>query len=182
MKSTLLGVKTWTTANRNRFIQKLCEDAQARAPAIIFLDEIDGLLCNGASGSQGYELKLLSCFKSWLSRLQQARAQVLVIATSNYPWRLHRIQGLPRRFPTQLHIGLPEDAHRRDLFKSILRKLQVFNNIGDDMSDLVKASRGMTGHDIRYAIVSARKLKRLECMDEQYFIPVCMAQTSMCYS
>ncbi|GIL89001.1 hypothetical protein Vretifemale_16909 [Volvox reticuliferus] len=119
--------------------------AQAHAPAIIFIDEVDAL--GGARGVDG-EHEASRRFKAELLQQMDGLASgrgVMVLAATNCPWDLD--PALRRRLEKRIHIGLPDAAQRLALLQLHLRGVVLAPNV--DLPALAASCEGFSGADIR---------------------------------
>lgn len=127
--------------------------AEAMAPIVLWIDEIEKAFASAASRSTdgGLSQRMFATLLTWM---QEHRAAVFLVATAN------DIEALPPellrkgRFDEIFFVDLPADAARRQIFSIHLRKRgrkpEAF-----DMDALTAASAGFSGAEIEQAIVSA---------------------------
>ena len=134
--------------------RKALEIAEAMAPAILWIDEIEkGLSGVGSSGKtdSGVTSRMFGTILTWL---QEKETPVYVIATAN------NISSLPPeflrkgRFDEIFFVDLPSDEEREEIFKIQLEKYNR-NSEDFDIAELAESSEGYTGAEIEEAIVSA---------------------------
>lgn len=134
--------------------RKALEIAEAMAPAILWIDEIEkGLSGVGSSGKtdSGVTSRMFGTILTWL---QEKETPVYVIATAN------NISSLPPeflrkgRFDEIFFVDLPSDEEREEIFKIQLEKYNR-NSEDFDIAELAKASAEYTGAEIEESIVSA---------------------------
>ncbi|GFR49386.1 hypothetical protein Agub_g11437 [Astrephomene gubernaculifera] len=119
--------------------------AQAHAPAIIFIDEVDAL--GGSRGGEG-EHEASRRFKAELLQQMDGLASgrgVMVLAATNCPWDLD--PALRRRLEKRIHIGLPDAPQRESLLRLHLRGVTLARDV--DLAVLAAACEGLSGADIR---------------------------------
>ena len=96
-------------------VRALFAVAALKAPSMIILDEIDGLLMGKDSEHDGASNKVKAEFLAQWSSCQDAEYDVIVVGTTNRPWVLDI--GIISRFKRVIYIPLP---NAQDV-KSILR-------------------------------------------------------------
>lgn len=122
--------------------------AEAMAPAVLWLDEIDKAFA-GASSEAG--ARVLGSFLTWLG---EQRAGVFVAATAN------RIEHLPPellrkgRFDDTFFVDLPDQAVRADIFAIHLRR-SGRDPAAFDLQRLAVVAERLTGAEIEQAVVEA---------------------------
>lgn len=134
--------------------RRALEIAEAMAPAILWIDEIEkGLSGVGSSGKtdSGVTSRMFGTILTWL---QEKEAPVYVIATAN------NISSLPPeflrkgRFDEIFFVDLPSEEERKEIFKiQIEKKKRKSKNF--DIDRLASLSDGYTGAEIEECVVSS---------------------------
>lgn len=137
--------------------------AEAVAPCVLWLDEVEKGFAGVESSSQldsGVTARVFGHFLTWL---QEKRAPVFVIATSN------RVQVLPPefsrkgRFDDIFFVDLPSEQERTEIFRIHLEQRRRDQQAEDrllspdefDLDALAKAAEGFSGSEIEEAIKDA---------------------------
>jgi hypothetical protein len=133
-------------------LRSVIKTAESVAPCIMWVDEIDKAFAAVSSiGDSGTTSRIFGTFLTWM---QEKKAQVFVVATandvSNLPPELIR----KGRFDDIFFVDLPDDDERKEIFKIHLAQ-RNFDIANFSLMDLVKESKGFTGAEIEAAIVSA---------------------------
>ncbi len=135
-------------------MRKAIATAESVAPAILWIDELE----KGFSGTQssgisdgGTTSRVFGTFLSWM---QDKKAPVFVIATSNDVSALPPELMRKGRFDEIFFVDLPALAERREIFSIHLRKR---NRDPDayDLDELARLSVGFSGAEIEQVVVSA---------------------------
>lgn len=135
--------------------------AEAIAPCVLWIDEIEKGFASGASGQgdSGTSARVFGTFLSWM---QEKTAAVFVIATANQINLLPPEMLRKGRFDEIFFIDLPTDAERRVIFGIHLRaRLAAGPALGDLavtdelLADLVDATEGFSGAEIEQAVIAA---------------------------
>jgi katanin p60 ATPase-containing subunit A1 len=135
-----------------RLMATLFRMARARAPSVIFFDEVD-VLGGQRGGHNEHEAsrrlkgQLLSCMDGLLS---EENANILVLATTNRPWDLD--DALRRRFEKRIYVPLPEAEVRKNMFWQNLSSSGVM--LASDLSpyfldQCAEQTEGYSGADVR---------------------------------
>ncbi|XP_008473442.1 katanin p60 ATPase-containing subunit A-like 1 isoform X2 [Diaphorina citri] len=128
-----------------KLVRALFETARARAPAVIFIDEVDAF----CSGSREHEAtRRVRC--ELLSHMDgvgtgSGDKGVLVLAATNHPWDLD--EALKRRFEKRIYIPLPDEHTRSQIIGLCLGEIRKDPNV--DVATLSKQLIGYSGSDIR---------------------------------
>jgi ATP-dependent 26S proteasome regulatory subunit len=135
--------------------------AEAIAPCVMWIDEIEKGFASGASGSgdSGTSARVFGTFLSWM---QEKTAAVFVIATANQISLLPPEMLRKGRFDEIFFIDLPTDTERQVIFSIHLKsRLKAGPALGslpvtDELLDrLCGATEGFSGAEIEQVVISA---------------------------
>ena len=155
-------------------VRDLFDQAQKKAPCIVFIDEIDAIgrargKNAGFSGNDERENTL----NQLLTEMDgfQTNAGVIVLAATNRADILDKALMRAGRFDRQIEVGLPELQERREIFDVHLRKLKLDKDLDRDF--LAKQTPGFSGADIanvcnEAALIAARHNK--DCVGKEDFL------------
>ena len=135
-------------------IRKVIQTAEAVAPAILWLDELEKGFSGVQSSGQSDAGTTARVFGSFITWLQEKESAVFVIATANdvsmMPPELLR----KGRFDEIFFVDLPgTEARKRIVEIHLKRRSQELG--GFDMKKLVSACEGFSGAEIEQAVLSA---------------------------
>lgn len=136
-----------------RRLRDALRQAEAMAPIILWIDEIEKGFASAASRSTdgGLSQRMFGELLTWM---QEHRAPVFVVATAN------DIEALPPellrkgRFDEIFFVDLPDDETRQELWNIHLRRRRRDPALYD-LKALTAASRGYSGAEIEQAAISA---------------------------
>lgn len=134
-------------------IRKAIKTAEAVAPSILWLDELEKGFAGASGGSSdgGTSARVFGSFITWL---QEKSSQVFVIATANDVSMLPPELLRKGRFDEIFFVDLPSADERKTITEIHLdrkgRPHEQFN-----VETIVKATQGFSGSEIEQAIVSA---------------------------
>ncbi|KAK5281664.1 Vacuolar protein sorting-associated protein 4 [Exophiala xenobiotica] len=167
-----------------KFIRALFAEVRANMPAILMLDECDGLLCNpNADSAQSHHYRLLQNeLKNQWSDLVYSRDEVIVVGATNKPHDID-MDGFGRRLSLKLHVELPNNNASQSIIKAAMGK--VSHNIDDDGFQTLGYlchDRGLSGYDVdclveaqlRKAIrkiTLAKAFKEMEYLGDALVVP-----------
>lgn len=128
-------------------VRALFAVAVYRQPSVVFIDEVDSLLCQRSSEENEASRRIKTEFLVQLDGAgTNQEARVVILGATNRPDELD--EAARRRFVKRIYIPLPDVPGRRGLFKSLM--------IGskhclrpEDIEWLVGATEGYSGADIR---------------------------------
>jgi ATPase family protein associated with various cellular activities (AAA)/AAA+ lid domain-containing protein len=136
-----------------RNLRNALETAEALAPIVLWIDEIEKVFASGGSSEAdaGLGRRLFGSFLTWM---QERKGAVFVVATANdltsIPPELLR----KGRFDEVFFIDLPDEAARREIFTIHLR-LRQQKPESFDLETLAREAEGFSGAEIEQAVVSA---------------------------
>ncbi|XP_069024153.1 spastin isoform X1 [Embiotoca jacksoni] len=104
-----------------KLVRALFSVARELQPSIIFIDEVDSLLCERRNGEHDASRRLKTEFLIELDGIQSGPDdRVLVMGATNRPQELD--QAVLRRFVKRVFVGLPDQQTRFTLLKKLLEK------------------------------------------------------------
>ena len=125
--------------------------AEALAPCVLWLDEIEKALSTG-DGDSGTSRRVLGAFLTWLA---EQRARVFIVATANDITALPPELVRKGRFDEIFFVDLPSPAARVEIFGIHCKKRGIALSDGD-IQALAARSEGFSGAEIEQAVVSAQ--------------------------
>jgi AFG3 family protein len=146
-------------------VRDLFEQAKAKAPCIIFIDEIDAIgrargktLITSANDERESTLNQLLAEMDGFS----ANIGIIVMAATNRADVLDKALLRAGRFDRTIYVDLPELKEREEIFKVHLRPLKLSDDV--DIKILARQTPGFSGADIanvcnEAALIAARKSK-----------------------
>jgi vacuolar protein-sorting-associated protein 4 len=133
-----------------KFIRTLFSEVRSHAPAILLLDECDGLLCDPtADAMQSHHYRLLQNeLKNQWSDLIHSRDEVIVVGATNKPHDID-MDGFGRRLSLKLHVDLPGAAACRAILQAAMNRLR-HRLEEDDFTTLgvLCHEKSLSGYDI----------------------------------
>jgi AAA+ superfamily predicted ATPase len=125
--------------------------AEAVAPCVLFIDELEKAFAAGGSEDGGVSMRVLGTFLTWL---QERKADVFVVATANDISRLPAEFLRKGRFDEIFFVDLPDAATRAEILDIHLRR-RGHDPAGLDLAVVNTAVRDFSGAEIEQVIVSA---------------------------
>lgn len=140
-------------------LREIFEEAEAHAPAILFLDEIDSFASNrDGQDAATYRVEEVNELLKLVDQCSQRG--LLVIGACNSIERLDSAMVRPGRFDKRIYIGPPDEAARYSLFELFLNKSPHATNI--NLSALADATNGYSNADIEEVVKEASRLAGAE--------------------
>ncbi|MGQ9687430.1 MAG: ATP-dependent zinc metalloprotease FtsH [Desulfobaccales bacterium] len=152
-------------------VRDLFQQAQEKAPAIIFIDELDALgKARGISPLAGHEERE-NTLNQLLSEMDgfDTRKGVIIMAATNRPEILDPALIRPGRFDRQILVDRPSLKGREDILKIHTRGLKLAPDV--NLATLAARTPGMVGSDLanicnEAALLAARKNKPAVAMSD----------------
>ncbi|MCG2718522.1 MAG: CDC48 family AAA ATPase, partial [Nanoarchaeota archaeon] len=129
-------------------LREIFEQAEAEAPSIIFIDEIDSIAPKRGemSGERQIERRVVSQLLTLLDGIK-ARGQVIVIAATNQPDILDEALRRGGRFDREIEIGVPDKEGRKEVLQIHTRGMPLEKK--DETIDyLASKTHGFVGADL----------------------------------
>lgn len=147
-------------------VRDLFRQAKEKAPCIVFIDEIDAV---GRARSKNVGFSSNDERENTLNQLLTemdgfgTNSGVIILAATNRADILDKALMRAGRFDRQIHVDLPEQNERLEIFKVHLRKIKLAD--GFDIEFLAKQTPGFSGADIanvcnEAALIAARNNKK----------------------
>jgi len=129
-----------------KLVRALFTAARQTQPSIIFIDEIDSLLCERTESEHEASRRLKTEFLLEFDGLRgQADDRVLVMGATNRPQDLD--DAVLRRFTKRIYVRLPCTADRSRLVQQLLG--QQYNELSDrEMHQIAQLTSGYSGSDL----------------------------------
>ncbi|GAB4260371.1 MAG: ATP-dependent zinc metalloprotease FtsH [Deferrisomatales bacterium] len=129
-------------------VRDLFAKARAKAPSIIFIDEIDAVGRSRGTGLGGGHDEREQTLNQLLGEMDgfEGHEKVIVIAASNRPDVLDPALLRPGRFDRQVVIDLPTLDERLAILKIHTRKVPLAPDV--DLSVIARSTPGMSGADL----------------------------------
>ena len=159
-KATFLGLVGAELAQKyigegGRMVRELFEMARQKAPAIIFIDEIDSIGSKRLDVSTSGDREVQRTLMQLLSEMDgfESLGDVKIIAATNRPELLDAALIRPGRFDRIIEIPLPDLESREKIFGVHGISMPMSNDV--DLQALAKISEGFSGAEIKSVVVEA---------------------------
>ncbi|XP_050354143.1 spastin isoform X3 [Nymphalis io] len=131
-----------------KMVRALFQVARELQPAIIFVDEVDSLLCERSSGEHEASRRLKTEFLVEFDGLPAAGAdRLIVMAATNRPQELD--EAALRRFPKRVYVSLPDARTRGALLRGVLARGAAAAELSaDELARLAALTDGYSGSDL----------------------------------
>ena len=143
-------------------VKRLFDEARAKSPAIIFLDEIDALLPVRSGGINQYSDKVVNQFLHEMDGLVRNK-RIFVVGATNRRDMLDAALLRGGRLSREIEIPLPDLPARRALFALSTTTAKLAPDV--DLDDLAERTEGYSGANIK-AVVNEAGLQALIRLSE----------------
>jgi transitional endoplasmic reticulum ATPase len=126
-------------------LREVFEEAARRAPAILFIDEIDAVAPKRAEVSGEVEKRVVAQLLGLMDGFV-SRGQVIVIGATNIPEVLDPALRRPGRFDREIEIGVPNTQARLQILKIHSRAMPLGPDM--DLQAVAEHSHGFVGADL----------------------------------
>jgi transitional endoplasmic reticulum ATPase len=128
-------------------LRKVFVDAQAHAPAIIFIDEIDAIAPKreDLGGEKQVEKRVVAQLLSLMDGLE-SRGKVIVIGATNIPNTIDPALRRPGRFDRELSVSIPDKKGRLEIIVIHTRGMPLADDVS--LEKLAEITHGFVGADL----------------------------------
>jgi len=131
-------------------LRESLESAQALAPCVLWIDEIEKALASG-EGDSGTSQRMLGAFLTWLA---EQRARIFIVATANDITALPPELVRKGRFDEIFFVDLPDEGSRAAILAIHAHKRGITLSTPEAVA-LARHSAGFSGAELEQAIVAA---------------------------
>lgn len=130
----------------SKLVTALYEEARARAPSVIFLDEVDALTGTRQGNDAGAERRMLANLLAELDGMSEKDSSrfVMTLAATNAPWSMD--PAILSRFERKVLVPLPDDAARGRILE--LQLAERGYTVEMSPSELVARTSGFSGREL----------------------------------
>lgn len=126
-------------------IRELFSQARARAPAIVFIDELDAIGGKRNPKDQAYAKQTLNQLLVELDGFSQTSG-IIIIGATNFPESLDKALTRPGRFDKVVNVDLPDVRGRADILKHHMKKITMAADV--DPTIIARGTPGLSGAEL----------------------------------
>ncbi|MEG4801462.1 AAA family ATPase [Microcoleus sp. ARI1-B5] len=134
-------------------VRQMIQLAEAIAPCVLWIDEIDKAFGNIISGGDGDSGTSRRVFGSLITWMQEKTSPVFIVATANNVRILPAELLRKGRFDEIFFLNLPSESERQDIFKVHLQRLRPTRLRDFDLAILAKSSENFSGAEIEQVVI-----------------------------
>ncbi|KAL8841629.1 MAG: hypothetical protein Q9170_000843 [Blastenia crenularia] len=133
-------------------VRELFNSARAKAPAIIFIDELDAIGAKRNERDPAYVKQSLNQLLTEMDGFSQDTG-VIVIAATNLPRTLDKALTRPGRFDRNINVPLPDVRGRMEILKNKMQNVQIGTDVDEEA--LARGTPGFSGAELENLINQA---------------------------
>ncbi|MBE9122398.1 AAA family ATPase [Tychonema sp. LEGE 07199] len=134
-------------------VRQMIQLAEAIAPCVLWIDEIDKAFGNIISGGDGDSGTSRRVFGSLITWMQEKTSPVFIVATANNVRILPAELLRKGRFDEIFFLNLPSESEREDIFKVHLQRLRPTRLREFDLEVLAKSAKDFSGAEIEQVVI-----------------------------
>ncbi|KAL3657476.1 hypothetical protein V7S43_017615 [Phytophthora oleae] len=130
-------------------LRELFDEAIARAPSIIFIDEIDAITPKRETSARGMEKRIVAQLLTSTDSLSLENTggkPVILIGATNRPDALDSALRRAGRFDREICLGIPDEEAREKILRVLARKMTLEGDF--DFAALARRTPGYVGADL----------------------------------
>lgn len=152
-------------------VRDMFQQAEAKAPCIIFIDELDALGKSRGTGAVGGHDEREQTLNALLVEMDgfEPNLGIIVVAATNRPEMLDQALMRPGRFDRQVLVDRPDVRGREDILDVHVKNVKLDPSV--KLDQVAAITPGFVGADLanlvnEAALLAARKDRNAVCMDE----------------
>lgn len=127
-------------------LSRLLSAAKSNPVAVLFLDEIDGLLPRRTDSSSAADNRLVTQFLSDVGGFLDSPNVLLLLGATNKPWDIDEAVFRTGRFDEKIHIGMPDAAARLGMLRRAFKTAPLAGDV--DVAAWAERLSGYSGSDV----------------------------------
>ncbi|NHJ88070.1 MAG: CDC48 family AAA ATPase [Asgard group archaeon] len=127
-------------------LRQIFKDASAKAPTIIFIDELDAIASKRAEVTGEVERRVVAQLLALMDGMV-SRGEVIVIGATNRPDAIDPALRRPGRFDREIEIGVPDRDGRREILLIHSRGMPLATDVNLDL--IAEKTHGYVGADLQ---------------------------------
>ncbi|MHA1263770.1 MAG: CDC48 family AAA ATPase [Candidatus Helarchaeota archaeon] len=126
-------------------LRTIFDDAEKRAPSIVFIDELDAIAPKREEVTGEVERRVVAQLLALMDGLK-GRGRVVIIGATNRPNALDPALRRPGRFDREIEIGVPDKVGRKEILQIHTRGMPLTKDV--DLEALANITHGYVGADL----------------------------------
>jgi transitional endoplasmic reticulum ATPase len=134
------------------YLREVFEEAQANAPAVVFVDEIDAITPERSEAAGDVERRVVAQLLTLMDGLDQTD-HVVVVGATNRPDAIDPALRRGGRFDREVEVGIPDRGGRRAVLGVHTRDVPVEDDV--DLDAIADRTHGFVGADLAGVVQEA---------------------------
>jgi SpoVK/Ycf46/Vps4 family AAA+-type ATPase len=152
-----------------RRVRELFRTARARAPCVLFFDEIDALAADRKDMRRSANRNVINQFLAEMDGGVSNNDGVLVLGATNAPWHIDPAFKRPGRFDRSVFVPPPDEGAREAII-SVMAEGKPVAEL--DARSLAKKTRNFSGADLKAVFDQATETAITAAMKEGRIVPI----------
>jgi transitional endoplasmic reticulum ATPase len=127
-------------------LSRLIHEAQSRPVAVLFLDEIDGLLPRRTENSSAVDNRLVTQFLADVGGFKDSPNTLLILGATNKPWEIDDAVFRTGRFDEKIYIGVPDAEARLGMLRRAFKGVALEEGLS--LEDWAEKLEMYSGSDV----------------------------------
>lgn len=127
-------------------LRQIFKDASAKAPTIVFIDELDAIASKRADVTGEVERRVVAQLLALMDGMV-SRGEVIVVGATNRPNSIDPALRRPGRFDREIEIGVPDRDGRREILLIHSRGMPLAEDVNLDL--MAEKTHGFVGADLQ---------------------------------
>ncbi|NHJ47387.1 MAG: CDC48 family AAA ATPase [Asgard group archaeon] len=127
-------------------LRQIFKDASAKAPTIIFIDELDAIASKRAEVTGEVERRVVAQLLELMDGMV-SRGEVMVVGATNRPNAIDPALRRPGRFDREIEIGVPDRDGRREILLIHSRGMPLATDV--NLDSIAEKTHGYVGADLQ---------------------------------
>jgi transitional endoplasmic reticulum ATPase len=136
-------------------LRKLIRAAKEQPVAVLFLDEVEGLLPKRGGSGSVVDNRIVTQFLAEIGGFEESENILLLLGATNLPWNIDEAVFRTGRFDEKIFIGLPDVDARQGIIERILDQVQIDENFS--ARRWAEKLDGYTGSDLAGLLHAAKR-------------------------
>ncbi len=145
-------------------LRQLMQKARSQPLAVLFFDEIEGLLPR-RGGNSIVDNRIVTQFLAEIGGFEESGNSLLLLGATNCPWDMDDAVFRTGRFDAKIYIGLPDVAAREKILRLHLQNVSLAADV--DLASIGDELEFYAGSDLAGMVSAAKRLALRRSIQEQ---------------
>lgn len=153
-------------------LRQAFEEAKARAPTVMVLDEVEALCLRRDAASSDLDKRMVATFLALMDGFK-GMERVVVLAATSKPQAVDPAVRRPGRLDREIDVGVPGEAARKNILKVLLQQAGPTTTTvsEEDIQTVASRAHGFVGADLllvckEAAMIAARRVRKCSAEED----------------